>query len=233
MLIRLDVPLKINLELATLIFFAAIGYAFLIKINFYSTLGVSWFAGNLTPSYLFFSSVSYVIAGCLGGVLGWFLLTLKNKSWWKYLLSFLILILICMAIVILSLTNWLYATLGIYTKYISWTFYILLTAYYVFNSLFQLQYADNNRLNFGIIFMIISAYVIVPSLSGSLEARALLKNPSYITSMIKIKDDTNNWYLIDYVNDKAIIMQGNKTQVFKIIEYKDIVQIDNSLVQVK
>lgn len=233
MLIRLDVPLKINLELATLIFFAAIGYAFLFKLNFYTTLGVSWFAGNLTPSYLFLSSFTYIIAGFLGGVLGWFLLTLKNNRWWRYLLAFLAFILVCMATIVFIFTNWLYTVMGIYAKNVSWFFYLLLTAYYVFNSLFQLQYSENKKLNFGIIFMILSAYVLVPFFSGSIEARALLKNPSYVTSMIKIKDDTNNWYLIDYVNDKAIIMQGNKTQVFKIIEYKDIVQIDNSLVQVK
>ncbi|MNR86961.1 hypothetical protein D3C72_178200 [compost metagenome] len=233
MLIRLDRPLQINLELATLIFFAAIGYAYLFKYNFYATLGVSWFTGNLTPSYLFFSSISYIIAGCLGALLGWLLITLRNKKFWRYLQPILVVSFVSLSFLILGFNDWLYTVIGIYTKNVLWVFYLSLTTFYVFNFLFQLEYSENKSINFSIMLMLLSAYIIVPTLSGSLEAKTMMNNPSYTASKLKLKGSSEDWYLVDYVNDKAILMQKQKTHIFKIVEYKDIIQIDNSSIQFK
>jgi len=219
------------IEALTIILFAAIGYGFIYKINLYSQLGISWFLGSLSTSYVFFTSLKFILSSVLGISIG-FLITKNIPE--KYLLRIifiLLLLVFLLGALILFKFELLIYHLGFKSSYIPLFFYGLLTTYYIVvlnhNLIIKSNLENLNLVQAGKVptivwVMIISIYFITPALIGNTEAKNIAIKPELILTLVKLKDNSEKWFLVELLNDKALIKKEGVEKIYKLVDYKDI-----------
>ncbi|WP_151980593.1 hypothetical protein [Acinetobacter guerrae] len=216
------------IELLTLSFFLSVGVSLLYKCGFYSTLGISWYLNNLSPQYLFISSLKFVVPIFLSFLVGAFL-SLKfskvtNGSIFQ-ILFFLFLIASYLLI-----------------KYISSLLLISLLTIFIFaffvdslkNALpvIRLIMTEDTEPRVDIlksilmIMLIFNTLIIIyiPFAYGKIEALEVKEN-KVVLSQASLNGDKRNWLILEVNGDKALVMDKVNKSIFRVVEYKEIKDI--------
>lgn len=216
------------IELLTLSFFLSVGVSLLYKYGFYSTLGISWYLNNLSPQYLFISSLKFVVPIFLSFLVGAFL-SLKfskvtNGSIFQ-ILFFLFLIASYLLI-----------------KYISSLLLISLLTIFIFaffvdslkNALpvIRLIMAEDKEPRVDIlksILMIILIFntliiIYIPFAYGKIEALEVKEN-KVVLSQASLNGDKRNWLILEVNGDKALVMDKVNRNILRVVEYKEVKDI--------
>lgn len=82
----------------------------------------------------------------------------------------------------------------------------------------------NNFPTFKFILVLLCLTLIAGWFSGFLEAKRISNNYDY--NVVTIKNDSEKWFVVDYVGDKVLLIQKTNElagkNVFKIVEYKEV-----------
>lgn len=218
-----------TIELLTVLSFLAIGFGFNYKVNFYHVLGVEWFIGVLPTNFILITTFKCILASVVGCIIGYFLAKKvpKNNIFLTIILP-TILIAIILTITGIYL-DWILALLGyrsiiflfsiFFTIFFSYTTFVTIE----FNKIEdQLKNKSNQIVRPFIWVFIVIYYFVIPAKIGEIEAKSILLTPDTSLSFVKLKDDLNGWYLIEFVGDKALIKKKGSEKVYKLVEYKDI-----------
>jgi len=84
---------------------------------------------------------------------------------------------------------------------------------------------DYNKLpSFKFVLVLLLLTLVAGWFSGFLEARRISNNNDY--NVVTIKNDNKEWFVVDYVGDKVLLIQKTdelaKKNIFKIVEYKEV-----------
>lgn len=243
--------IQINLyEILIVLVFIALGYCLFYKYAFYKTLDIPWFITNITPQFLFLTSLKVIFTGIVFFILGYIIGKIgKNTKVRKAIFYFFATVFIIFTSTLIFL---------FFTKnnndlsILNLQYFDFLNAYFVsnFGYLTSLAFRQYNlklkKLNLGstiihknqeieerllkeklykyLITMsglsIFSAYCLQPISLGANEANYLLTFKKEYMNESKIKGSNDIWYLIEVMGDKVLLI--NSTNKIKIIEYKDL-----------
>ncbi|WP_324645674.1 hypothetical protein [Acinetobacter sp. MD2] len=206
------------LELANISFFLSVFYAGLYKLGFYSNLGISWVLGILPLNYIFFTSVKYLMSTTFGILLG-ISIEIKSKNT-RFHLPIIILwaVIIC---ILLFIKTFYFEQIKQVFGGSSILFFIFLNCMQIAQLAFTIKLFRDNKAKTAIwIWCLISLFS--PLATGFFEADALRKSPTYFTNMVKLERDHTKWYLIEMLNDKAVIKKDGTDKIYKIVDVKEI-----------
>ncbi len=224
-----EITKKISVaELLTTLFILSVGISLLYKYGFYEALGISWYIFTLSPQQLFLSSINLVFFSILGIIMGFFNSLYNEKYWEVSLVGFLGITIIAF---LSTIINFPLLSRGLYLLTISSTLVMSAINFFIYSK----KTADENiyenynfmkRAGFPIISVIIIAALLgIVYYEGGQEAYrySLL---SFTKSIVKLKDKTEGWVLIEMNGDKVLLMkQLEDKKVFKIVEYKEVEEI--------
>lgn len=218
-------------ESMTMLFIFSIGISLLYKYGFYSTLGIDWYLYNLSPQQLIISSIGVIFFFILGGVIGLSTSIFKKENWLVSLILVMSVFIIFGAVIILK--DYQRILWGIdlnkFEYYISILMYTMVIGIFFisFNNLEQPD--DQNKFEeilekisptiFFILASIFLVYVVYSK--GVDEARAIILDDES-KKIVKLKDDSKTWGLIEVNGDKVLIILNEKPYKYKLVEYKDI-----------
>ncbi|MDR9561545.1 hypothetical protein [Acinetobacter baumannii] len=230
---------QINLlEIVTVIFFTAIGYCLLYKYSFYNTLDIPWFITNVTPQFLFLTSLKLLFTSVIFCLIGYALGNLGNsiKRRNRILIVYLILFILFVCISeyytnVKETTN--FSIYSIRYSEIFYCFYMFSCAL-LFTLLYKILKNEQTlkeiyisrgvkRTNSTPIFFIILlgiTLIIQPTFFGKREAQYIIENREIYLNKAKLKGINQNWYVIESMGDKFLLIDARNK--IKIIEYKDI-----------
>jgi len=224
------------LELVTVLSFIALGYCLIYKYSFYKTLDISWFISNITPQFLFLTSLKLLFTTLifcfLGYIIGnWGRNLIKRRIIMGCLTVFLVCFFTLYYLKSDKLQNPYFEIFSLkgselfYYCY-AFTLSIMVNIGYkiyekeknnvrnIFDYIFNLTYI-------GIIIMCLGVLLILqPMYFASKEANFILENKEKTLNKVKIKASKEEWFLIEAMGDKYLLI--DKDQNFKILEYKDI-----------
>ncbi|MDC5208308.1 hypothetical protein OHW43_11595 [Acinetobacter baumannii] len=230
---------QINLlEIVTVIFFTAIGYCLLYKYSFYNTLDIPWFITNVTPQFLFLTSLKLLFISIIFSLLGFLLGSIGNTKSVraKIKLFFLILFILFFSF---SLYNHNIKNTSNFTIYsvrdsdIFYCFYmfacgLLGTLFYKTikskdpQNKFKISSTNNRQKVSAFLFITIMGLTLLlqPIYFGNKEANYLLENRQTTLNKTKLKSINEDWFVIETMGEKFLLINNNNK--IKIIEYKDI-----------
>lgn len=216
------------IELLTLSFFLSVGVSLLYKHGFYSTLGISWYLNNLSPQYLFISSLKFVMPIFLSFLIGTFLAVKFSKfmngsifqmMFFLFLISSYLLIKHIPSLFLFSILT------------------IFLVAFCVdsFKNIFPLISSiitDDEEpkvdvlKSFMIFFLIINTLIIfyIPFAYGKIEALEIKENKIALSKAI-LNADKRSWLILEVNGDKALVMDEVNRNILRVVEYKEIKDI--------
>jgi len=214
-------------EILTLVFILSVGISLLYKYALYEELGIGWYIYSLSPQQIFLSSMSFTFF-CLLGVIFGAVIPVFREHWFAI---FIILMLIMIGLFFanaLNLTN-ITNKLG-----------VLLISAIIFMGIIKMHFFSTSKdgeflreipvekLNFWdknlpIIFSLTMTLVFLAMIyvQGTRVAKYILEKP-YSQSIVKLKDKSDKWILIEMNGDKVLLMKYGVKREFKIIEYKEI-----------
>ncbi len=218
-----------TIELFSVLSFLAIGFGFIYKASFYYVLGVEWFIGVLPTNFILITTFKCILASILGGVIGYFLAKKVPKNS-IFLTIFLpgIFMVIILAITGIYL-DWMLTIFNY--RLILFPFSVLSTIFFSYMTIVtielnriedQLKNASTQRIRPFIWFLITVYYFVIPAKIGEVEAKSILLTPETSLSSVKLKGDFAEWYLIEFIGDKALIKKKSSESIYKFIEYNDI-----------
>jgi hypothetical protein len=219
------------IEVLTIIFFAAIGYAFNYKINLYSQLGVSWFLGSVSPNYVFVTSIHFITSSVMGASLGLLITSQKfEKHLLKIMFGVLFICLILGGFIVIGF-DLIVTYLGGYSSSLLFVFYGLMTTYYIVLLRLNLFIRKNMKndgepteQSFLFVWIIIAfgLYFLTPAFIGNIEAKNIEARPELFLTLVKLKDNSEKWFLVELLNDKALVKKEGVEKTYKLVDYKDI-----------
>lgn len=236
-----DIKLPFNsslLEIASITSFLAIGYAFIYKLGFYLSMDILWFFYELPPINIAMGSIIFFIIFIFSIFLGYLFVSALNKISHPMLRICIEIIFLISFLVGFIYTIPLFALFTDKYKFYNYNFpffnvvlVYFFVSYSIFSSIQGGFYTDDVEKDkgFGLtksrITIISIILICYPFLYGALEGSALINNKEKVLREVKIKDN-NKWYLVNYYDDKFLILSGGKENLFKIVEYKDIESIN-------
>ncbi|MFW6552029.1 hypothetical protein ACOCI4_11865 [Acinetobacter baumannii] len=89
---------------------------------------------------------------------------------------------------------------------------------------------DNKYKRLAYLFSLLTAVMLIVTLISSPYALGKYVGENTINNLdqknkVELADSTESWYIIEVISDKVVIYE-NKKKIFKIIEIKDIKQIN-------
>lgn len=228
------------LEVLTILFFISVGISLTYKIGFYNEIGAEWYIQNLSPQQLFISSFRVSFASILGIIIGCYLgFKLKYKTVEK--ITAFALILYLTAKFFMSSTAYGYRLVTnldialLILNALSVMFMITIERenkiYNNSNFIGPLKVNSNTTTKFDsflkFLFLLILLYA--PYAIGKDKGMQVNKN-EYDNSYVNIKNDPNNWLLIDMNGDKVLVRKVSKSEkIFKLVEYKEVQKITSHI----
>ncbi len=224
-----EITKKISVaELLTILFILSVGISLLYKYGFYEALGISWYIFTLSPQQLFLSSINLIFFSILGIIMGFFNSLYNEKYWEVSLVGFIAITVIAF---LSTLVNFPLLSRGLYILTTSATLVMSAINFFIYS---RKTAKENIHENYSFIkkagypimsIIIIAALLGVVYYEGGQEADrySLL---SFSKSIVKLKDKTEGWVLIEMNGDKVLLMkQLEGKRVFKIVEYKEVDEI--------
>ncbi|MDM1758124.1 hypothetical protein HX127_11180 [Acinetobacter sp. 256-1] len=214
-------------ESISIIFFISVGISLIYKYGYYSTLGIDWYINILTPQYLFMSSFMFLVFIFLGIAIG-ILLGLKGteffNSLWGQALS-----------ILLTLFIFLIYKIGVEVDFrVIVSFFSMIM---VFLCIDAYQTTSNIHNNDSLLYKyvkVMRAFLLVfplfsilcsPYFFGKKEAEILLSGKHNL-NIVSLNSDPKKWLLLEMNGDKALLVNKSNFTNFKLIEYKDIKELN-------
>lgn len=213
-------------EVISITFFISVGISLIYKYGYYSTLGIDWYINILTPQYLFMSSfmlLAFIFLGMLIGVV----LGLKCRDFISSILG--------QAIFVLLLLGLFFA--HILDREIDFKLMVtFLSAIMVFTVIDAYKttpiqhngsqlYKFINILRILLIGLPIIFILFAPYYYGKKEAEILLSGKHNL-NIVSLDSDPKKWLLLEMNGDKALLVNKSNFKNFKLIEYKDIKELN-------
>ncbi|WP_349929480.1 hypothetical protein ABJ384_05950 [Acinetobacter sp. A1-4-2] len=220
------------LEVATIAFFISVGISLIYKNGFYSKLGIDWYLNNLSPQYIFMSSLGLVLPIFLSIFLGVFL-SIKYKEFMNSIggqALYLIFVFGGLIAIKLGLHIPFIAIILIFILFITM---LMIESIQALSNIFTLPDVNviHNKItvlmkSFMLISLVFSIFSICysPYLYGQAEATEIISKKTRL-NLIELHSDKHNWLLLEMNGDKALLINSIDLQSFKIVEYKDIKEI--------
>lgn len=223
-------------ELTTVIIVLGVGFPFLTKLGFYNRLGVNWYKNTGNAFSIFLSSISIIFWVLLGFAFGYIVYHCINIIKQQITRYYVVLGIIIIAIILIGtplfLNSLKFMNLVVNYNYLGFlislvAFIILLVVLFINADLRDLPISNFQKKNliptFAIIIILITGFF--SWMYGGAEADKVWKYRNLILNSVILSDSKEKWYLVDYANDKALILKEGNGLIFKIVEYKDIKQI--------
>ncbi|HFF4506940.1 hypothetical protein ABTD46_16885 [Acinetobacter baumannii] len=223
------------IEFTSFLAFSAVGLSLLYKYTLFSYLGIPWYVNTSNAFTIFVSSLSLLITISVGLTLGFGvskLIDLLSNTTLKIIIIFIVTI-ICISIffstTVLStylfdkqhLSRMNFVGVGLVAVSCSYSLFL-----YFFNKTGRdLQSRDSDRFKIVQILMFLLILLSLTFMFGILEAKNIWKYREYTLNKVTLQKSSQNWYLLDYSSDKALILKGTQGVVFKVVEYKEINEI--------
>lgn len=213
-------------EVISITFFISVGISLIYKYGYYSTLGIDWYINILTPQYLFMSSfmlLAFIFLGMLIGVV----LGLKCRDFISSILG--------QAIFVLLLLGLFFA--HILDREIDFKLMVtFLSAIMVFTVIDAYKttpiqhngsqlYKFINIIRILLIDLPIIFILFAPYYYGKKEAEILLSGKHNL-NIVSLDSDPKKWLLLEMNGDKALLVNKSNFKNFKLIEYKDIKELN-------
>lgn len=226
-------------DMLTLLFIISVGYGLILKVSFFTSIGLPWVVSVLTPTLIFYTTIKVFFQLIIGVVLGIYLAKyfngIKNINYIFVLLLILIItgipaytIVADKSIFLIRYINWLINFHFIF--YCSYQSYLIendriLYMHYNNQDTRDLKSWFNNSPKF-ITFIFLVLLVFSPAYFGKIEASKVTKHAEFFNNQVVLTGDKSKWYLIEYLGDKVIIKSDDKEKlVYKIVEVKEIDKI--------
>lgn len=220
------------LEIATIAFFISVGISLIYKNGFYSKLGIDWYLNNLSPQYIFISSLGLVVPIFLSIFLGVFL-SIKYKKFMNSIGGQSLYL-------IFAIGGFVAIKLGLHIPFIAiiLMFIVFITTLMIesiqaLSDTFTLSgiEVNHNKItifmkSFMLICLVFSILAICysPYLYGQAEATEIISKKTRL-NLVELHSDKHNWLLLEMNGDKVLLVNSIDLQSFKIVEYKDIKEI--------
>ncbi len=229
-----EITKKISVaEILTIIFIVSVGISLLYKMGFYKALGIEWYLNNILPQQLFISSIKLVVSSFLGVLIGiWIGKKIKTKYIYIIFLVFVSIYLfsgLIIARINLNIEYLISGWIGVLFLNILATMF-LIDSERNFNSVKKSNFINIDPLKsskIDVIFryfmplMFVFSFTVMPYATGFDAGNRLIKKRGEFI-LIRLKDQSDNWLLVEMTGDKVLIMKDKKKREFKIVEYKEI-----------
>ncbi|HEE6562263.1 hypothetical protein JDA50_19760 [Acinetobacter pittii] len=230
------------IEIFSILTFIGLGYCLIYKYTFYQKLGIPGFITNLTPQFLFLTSLKLLFIGIFSiiiGILYGYIISKIMKVFPPLRLSSHNISIPTIGTILVFLIPYLifenkipeylmdFKTSDIFYSY----FISICTSLVVMNFNLYLDIKRNSltpkadfkfkiELSIILAFTVGLIYFYQPYYFGSKEAKNILYRKEETLNKILLKDTIKDWYLIESMGEKLIII--DKKNNIKIIEYKDL-----------
>lgn len=230
MLKEIKLPLNLSLmEVASLLFFLIIGYLFIYRYNFYNVLGLNWYISNISATHVLISSIKIFINIIIGGLIGLIFIKIANMCKDKAELFLLIMINFLVIFLMILFYFFEYGYSG-FLLYSIDMFIVMCYVSVVVTGRFAIKTnKKTNKLLWLNYICIIFIFISAPAYSGIRDAKKIIDKREDILSIAILKENKNNWYLMEVMGDKALLIKENNgdkiKNEFRLIEYKEIESI--------
>lgn len=213
-------------ELLTVLSTLSVGYLLIYKFSFYYYLGIPWFTTSLTPSYIIFSSIGVMILSIFGLLIGYAISNVFSSKKLVILL-FISMFAICIFLETYFKNNYaeIYRQLSTFVLFTLYSI-MLFSLRNVYKIRMNSSISDSSKITEKKLVIFLSASISIfmygafPFKFGAEEAKNIIENKGDLTTIATLKDSKEKWFLIEYSNDKVLLMRSNNQ--FKLVEYKDL-----------
>lgn len=220
------------LEVTTTAFFISVGISLIYKSGFYSKLGIDWYLSNLSPQYIFISSLGLVAPVFLSIFLGVFL-SIKYRKILNSIGGQSLCFIFTFGWLIALKLDFPIPFIAIISAFIIFLTTLMIESAQILSSRFALedigvkQNKDILVMKSYMLFCLIysvSSIFYAPYLYGQAEASEIISKKSKL-NQVELSSDNRGWLLLEMNGDKALLINSANLQSFKIVEYKDIKEI--------
>lgn len=213
-------------EVVSITFFISVGISLIYKYGYYSTLGIDWYINILTPQYLFMSSfmlLAFIFLGILIGMV----LGLKCRDFIRGILGQAIFVLLLLGMFFAHILD-----MEIDFK-LTVTFLSVIMVFTVIDAYKTTPIQHNgsqlykfiNILRILLIGLPVIFILFAPYYYGKKEAEILLSGKHNL-NIVSLDSDPKKWLLLEMNGDKALLVNKSNFKNFKLIEYKDIKELN-------
>lgn len=221
-------------EFTTTLAFLAVGISLIYKYMLFSDLGIPWYINNSSAFSIFTSSIQLFISLISGLVAGIFTISNLDK-----IRNNFIKILLIGVFAVLALSYVAIGEMSYFSPHQSDYFKVNMPALSLIALGFLVSFlfyytvgVINHSRGYGLtkykliqVTSFITIVICFAMMHGKREAKNVIENRDLILNVIELKeskDGSEIWYLLDYMNEKALIINNSKSPSFKIVEYKDL-----------
>lgn len=221
------------MELVTLCSFVVVGYSLIYKLFFYYLMGASWYLSTITPLAIVLGSFKLISAVVVSSLfifcLKFLFKRISDKSSVRvlYIVRFLSGLVIFLLIFTLTF-GWSWSFIPQFLKIdIHFSILVIGLIFLLLDAIYSERKMKVKKYGFVIyIFYILAGSIF----SGVIEVDLINNNKSQILSLVKLNNDAGEWYLVDYSDDKMLLVAGNnenniEENIFKLVEFKEVDKI--------
>ncbi|MDC5209476.1 hypothetical protein [Acinetobacter baumannii] len=243
MLNNIKLPFNLNLlETLSIAGLIAVLFSAIFKIGYYDGIGLPWLVGTMNSQLILNSSINFLILFIPFLLIGWFLMQIPKKTTHNIILyaipyllstSYFILKKFFPEIIYLIKENISFLK-SIKFSIIFFSIYTGVMLHYIYSTKEQITILnssnDNKYKRLAYLFSLLTAVMLIVTLISSPYALGKYVGENTINNLdqknkVELADSTESWYIIEVISDKVVIYE-NKKKIFKIIEIKDIKQIN-------
>lgn len=226
------------LELLSILFFISVGYGLILKYSFFSIINLPWLVSTLTPTIIFYTTFKVFFQLLIGVIIGFYIAKKFNAGRNIYYP-----LIFCFLLLVSGIPS--FSLRFIDSFYLLDNINLLINIHFILYCSYQSYLIEDNRiLHFTynkenrdlrswmigspkfLIFVFSLLSIFSPIYFGSIEASKVLNHANFFYNRVILENDSNVWYLIDYIGDKVLIKKAGKDHhIYKIVEIKEIKNI--------
>jgi len=222
----LDQKIKLKfseiLELFSLAFIFSIGISSFYKYIYYNELGIPWYIYSLTPQYIFTSTLPLLFVMILGILVSIYINSTKSEI----LINFVPFLGMFIYILIIFIFK---TFLNIYITFFIFNILIFTSGIDIYNSSKKFSYNLNFKKKLEIycfVFVLVSLFIFT-ALTAT-NASILVGSKDNKLNPVVLKSKEEGWYMLEMNGDKVLLIKNDIYKKFKIIEYKEIIEIQGN-----
>lgn len=216
------------IELLTLSFFLSVGVSLLYRYGFYSTLGIGWYLNNLSPQYLFISSLKFVVPIFLSFLVGAFLSLKFNKFTNGAIFQMLFFLFLIASYLLIKIIPSLLSISLLTIFLVAFFFDLLKNTIPIIRSIVTNDVEPRVNISKSILMIILIfntlVIIYIPFAYGKIEAFEIKEN-KVVLSQASLSGDKRNWLILEINGDKALVMNEVNKNIFRVVEYKEVKDI--------
>jgi len=222
----LDQKIKLKfseiLELFSLAFIFSIGISSFYKYIYYNELGIPWYIYSLTPQYIFTSTLPLLFVMILGILVSIYINSTKSEI----LINFVPFLGMFIYILIIFIFK---TFLNIYITFFIFNILIFTSGIDIYNICKKFSYNLNFKKKleiYSFVFVLVSLFIFT-ALTAT-NASILVGSKDNKLNPVVLKSKEEGWYMLEMNGDKVLLIKNDIYKKFKIIEYKEIIEIQGN-----